>query len=145
MIVSKIEKESLLKALNFCSVSELPEALSEDSDGVWAIGIAKVKKNDGSTSYSVVKNDGTGKPVIYVDYGRPAIIVSIEEIYPSSYLNQDNLPSIRSKKDISRYLSEHGEDKKIIEDKMDSKDDNDKEYVKSLVYKHAINDLLIRF
>ena len=142
MQASEIEKNSLVLSLNACAVAELPSLLDDNEDRVWVMGIAKVTKCDNSKSYVVVENDGRGNPFITRDYGSSASIVSIDGVFPTRYLEQEDMPSIRSQKDIIRYLTVKGEDKAMLEAKMSSKDKKDKEDLKAMVYRYSIADLL---
>lgn len=142
MNISDLEKESMVKAMNACYVSELPEPLSKDEERIWVKGLAKVTKCDNSVSYVVVENDGNNKPFVTRDFGGTATIVRIDDIYPTMFLGNDDMPSVRSQKDIVRYLVIHGEDKDQITALMESKSKKDKENIKSMVYRYAIKDML---
>ena len=78
----------------------------------------------------------------------------IEEIYPTVYLTDEDMPNVSTKQGIITFLKNHGEDaeqiKALLSDKVGSAKKSekfmnaDKEKVKSLVIKYAIEELLYK-
>ena len=154
MVVTESEKRSMIAALNDCRLSELPEALGKDDNRIWARAIAKVKKCDTSVSYALVQYHYEDGYMIMKDEGNSSTIVKIEEIYPTVYLTDEDMPNVSTKQGIVTFLKNHGEDaeqiKALLSDKVGSAKKSekvmnaDKEKVKSLVIKYAIEELLYK-
>ena len=155
VMISKKELDSLVAALNYCGLSALPEPYVEDSDRIWVSGIVKVRKSNGTMAYCVADNReyGSGRVHICKSFGGMARIVSIEGIYPASYLEGTDIPVLRTVNSMVSYLSSHGEDGKAASALLASTDANgekksdevlhsDKERVRMLIARCAIRDLL---
>lgn len=102
------ERQSLDDSLNELMKSELPEEL-KPGDRHWLLGVAKVRKCDGSTNYCVVCNDGHGRPRVMKDFGHTARIVGVEKIHPTHFLSEGAIPNFKKPSAISQLLSAHGE------------------------------------
>lgn len=89
-------EQSLIDALAYCSVRELPP--EDDKQNVYIGAIALVTKRDGSKSYCVLQKDKNCNDKIIKDFGSISPIVSIEKIYPYLYLNSNFVPKFDSKK-----------------------------------------------
>lgn len=145
--MTTIETQSLYDALNTCMVSELPEPLKGDESTIWVKGIVKVKKNDLSTNWAIVRNDGYGNPKIIQDFGRPAIIVEIGEVHPTQWMSGEDMPVLRSKTDMTSYLVMHGEDKdkikEILSDKNKTKEEIEKCHkdIMAMIINYAEEDI----
>lgn len=131
-----LEKETLTAVLQFTGCTELPASLKEGD--IYVRAIAKVKKANNHETMCVIVNDGTGKPIIKKDFGSISMIKEIVEIYPLSVLESDSIPDFRKKKDIVSFLVRLGETESHVEKLASSKEDEDKEALKALVYKHCI-------
>lgn len=110
---SKKERESLISALSYFRVP----SLNKEWDGkkIWLKAIVKVAKCDNSKNYAIADNDGRNNPHIVKDYGNCARIVSVGEIYPIYYLDDNRKPDLRNKADITDFLVRSGYDKSDIE------------------------------
>lgn len=131
-----LEKETLTAVLQFTGCTELPAALKEGD--IYVRAIAKVKKANNHETMCVIVNDGTGNPIIKKDFGSISMIKEIVEIYPLSVLESDSIPYFRKKKDIVNFLVNLGETESDVERLASSKEEEDKDALKSLVYKHCI-------
>ena len=131
-----LEKETLTAVLQFTGCTELPSALKEGD--IYVRAIAKVKKANNHETMCVIVNDGEGNPIIKKDFGSISMIKEIVEIYPLSVLESDSIPDFRKKKDIVSFLVRLGETESHVEKLASSKEDEDKEALKALVYKHCI-------
>ena len=131
-----LEKETLTAVLQFTGCTELPAALKEGD--IYVRAIAKVKKANNHETMCVIVNDGTGNPIIKKDFGSISMIKEIVEIYPLSVLESDSIPDFRKKKDIVSFLVRLGETESHVEKLASSKEEEDKDALKALVYKHCI-------
>lgn len=139
---------SLSDALSIARVPELPEELKNNENN-WIKAIVLVRKCNLNVNYALAINDGYGNPVITNDFGSPAKIVRVEKIYPYYFLTSGNIPDLRSKVEIIRYLSNYGYSEEEItqllstknsdgKDKTDEEKKNDREQVKKFVNRVAI-------
>ena len=95
--MADIKKESLLAALQYCSLRTLPDV--EDGENVWVQALALVAKRDGTTSYALVQKDGdecTNR--VIKDFGSISMIVDILEFYPTMYLFPEYVPEFDNNK-----------------------------------------------
>lgn len=106
------DKNSLMDALQYCSLRSLPEV--EDGESVWVQALAKVAKRDGTFSYVLVEKDcSDGSNKIIKDFGSISIIVKFVEFYPITYLLPEFVPEFDNNRKEPRenYLRKHrGED-----------------------------------
>lgn len=147
MVEITMLEDSLREAMNICMVSELPDPLAEDEIRIWVRGLAKVRKCDNSENWVVVKNDGSGKPHILQDVGgHMASIIKIMEVHPTTWLDQNMIPTIKRKSDAVRYLSNHGFDSDMVKalllekGKLEKQIEEDKAKVMGMVIKCALDD-----
>ena len=103
-MISKTE-QSLIDALSYCGLRELPE--KDDKESVWIYALAKVQKADGSISYVLMTKDSDANDKIKKDFGNVAIIRKILEVYPYAYLKQGYMPKFKTqgKEERVKYLS----------------------------------------
>lgn len=91
----KTDNQSLMDALQYCSLRSLPEV--EDGESVWVQALAKVAKRDGTFSYVLVeKNSKDGSNKIIKDFGSVSIIADFLEFYPITYLLPEFVPEFDS-------------------------------------------------
>ena len=105
-------EETLIDALSYCSLRELPSP--ENGVDVWIRAIAKVAKNDGTFAYVYMeKNTETLENKIKKDFGTIGAIVKVLECYPFSYLDSKYMPIFKnnSKEERISYLSRVRRDK----------------------------------
>jgi hypothetical protein len=100
-----ILRESLIDALSWASLRELPE--KDNGENIWIRALALVSKRDGSKSYVALVKGKNGEDRIIRDFGSVSMIVKIEEIYAFEYLDSSYLPTFDSKKkeDKIKWLS----------------------------------------
>lgn len=144
---SKNEQISLMECMSLSRMTELPKEW--DGKRIWLKAIVKVSKCDNSKNYALAENDGRNKPYILRDFGNCARIVSIDNIYPTYYLVENQKPDLRNKNDIITYLSNAGYVKENVEfllgnvdsngvDKTEEQKKSDKETVKMWVNEVSI-------
>lgn len=102
--MSNRSNESLIDALSYCSLRDLPEV--EDGENVWIRAIAKVLKADGQTYYAYVEKDDNLQNRIVKDFGPISALVKVVEYYPFSYLKPAFMPKFKGK-------SKEGKDERI--------------------------------
>lgn len=95
-MIKNIKDETLVEALSFCGVRELPEELKGKE--VWIKAIGLVLKVDGSQSYVYLERGELGASCVKKDFGTLSPIAKIEKIYPYLYLSEDEVPKF-SKED----------------------------------------------
>lgn len=91
-----ILRESLIEALQYCSVRELPKEDTGEHVYIKAIGLAA--KRDGTRGYVSIVKDIDGNDEIEKDFGTTATIVKIEKVYPVVYLDGSYMPNFGSKR-----------------------------------------------
>ena len=105
----KKEKESLIDALAYCSLRDIPAA--DDGSGYWLEALAKVAKRDGTKSFVyAVRNADTLDIEIKVDFGTISGIAFVEEYYPYEFLRDEFLPKFANKEERVKYLSKGDEE-----------------------------------
>ena len=100
-MVKDIKNESLIKALSYFLLKDLPDV--DNGENIWIKSLALVRKCDGSESYVyVVKDSETLQNRIAKDFGGVARISEIIEFYPFSYLKSGYVPNFNGKKKEER-------------------------------------------
>lgn len=99
-MAKNIERESLVSALAYCSLRDLPEI--DNGEEVWIYAVAKVEKADGSTSYALVEKDDNGEDRILKDFGAISAIRSVVSYHPYVFLKPAYLPKFKSEKKEER-------------------------------------------
>jgi hypothetical protein len=90
-------EESLIDALSYFSLRDLPEPW--DKENIWIKAIAKVVLADGCECYVYVERTPQNEPRIKRVFGGTSSIVKILEYYPFSYLKAEYMPIFEDKKD----------------------------------------------
>lgn len=105
--MGKKTEESLIDALSYCDLRDLPEI--EDGENVWIRAIAKIVKSDGIEYYAYVEKDDNLNNRIIKDFGSMSSIVKVVAYYPFSYLKADFMPEFKTKKKEERiaYLTRY--------------------------------------
>lgn len=89
-------RASLIKALSYCSLRELPDA--DNGEDVWIKALALVTKTDGGNCYvAIEKEPKTLKNRVKKDFGGTGAIVEYNEFYPYLYLSQEYMPKFHDK------------------------------------------------
>lgn len=109
-MAKNIERESLVSALAYCSLRDLPEI--DNGEEVWIYAVAKVEKSDGSTSYALVEKDDNGANRFLKDFGSISSIRSVVSYHPYVFLKPVYLPKFKSEKKEERveYLNKNFSD-----------------------------------
>lgn len=116
----KKEQESLIDALAYCSLRDIPAA--DDGSGYWLEALAKVAKRDGTKSYVyAVRNAETLETEIKVDFGSISGIAFVEEYYPFEFLRNEFMPTFANKDDRVKYLAQGAADAEKRYSKMSVK------------------------
>jgi hypothetical protein len=96
-----IKEESKLKALAYCGLREIPE--KDNGTDFWLRALALVKKNDGTENYVYAERDlNTLEPRLIKDFGAVAMIHTVVEYYPYSYLKEQYMPKFKTQKKEER-------------------------------------------
>lgn len=132
-----LEKGCEAEVLSYAKCTELPAPLKEGQ--IYVRAIAKVRKSNNCESYCIVTNNGTGKPRIKKNFGVMMPIVKVLEIYPLSVLDSGVLPDMRKKKELVAFLVQNGVRQTLAENLVNSKEDSDKEKLRSLIINIAVN------
>lgn len=108
-----IKDTSLIDALTYCSLRELPE--EDTKEYQWLKAVALVQKRDGSQSYVLIEKDKDMKDRIVKDFGHISSILKVLNIYPYEYLDADKTPKFKTLKkeeriDWLKLNGEHGVD-----------------------------------
>ena len=114
-MAKNIKDETLVDALSFCGVKELPEELKGKE--VWVKAIALVTKRDGGQSYVAVERGTDGDKKIVRDFGSLSTVAKIEKMYPYMYLSETDVPKFAkdAKDDKIAWLMERGYKKEDLE------------------------------
>lgn len=99
-MTANIKDKSLLDALTYCSLRELPE--EDTKEYQWLKAIALVQKRDGSQSYVLMEKDKDNKERIVKDFGHISSILKVLNIYPYSFLTANYLPKFKTLKKEER-------------------------------------------
>lgn len=104
-MAKNIKNESLIAALSYFLLKDLPE--KDNGENIWIKALALVKKCDGSESYVyVVKDYKTLENNISKDFGTSCQIAEVIEYHPFSYLKSGYVPTFKrtKKEDRIKYL-----------------------------------------
>lgn len=94
-------RESLIKALSYCSLRELPEM--DSGEDIWIKALAIVEKSTGEECLvSLSKDPYTLKNKVSRDFGSTGAIVKYISIHPYLYLSDNFMPKFRDKNKDSR-------------------------------------------
>ena len=93
---SNISRKSLIDALSWASLRELPK--KDNGENIWIRALALVSKRDGSKSYVALVKGKNGEDRMVKDFGSVSQVVSFDEIYAYEYLDSSYIPSFESKK-----------------------------------------------
>ena len=99
-MAKNIERESLVSALAYCSLRDLPEI--DKGEEVWIYAVAKVEKSDGSSSYVLVEKDDNGENRFLKDFGSISSIRKIVSYHPYVFLKAAYLPKFKTEKKEER-------------------------------------------
>jgi hypothetical protein len=114
--------ETLIDAMSYCSLRELPEV--DNGTDLWIRALAKVAKSDGSFSYVyVIKDPDTLDNKVKKDFGTVSAIIKYLEYYPFYYLDARLMPTFdgNTKAERIEYLN-----------KLDPSADHSKKTLKEL-------------
>jgi hypothetical protein len=92
------------KAIEEAGLTAMPELLTKDKKIIWLKAIVLVKKINGITNYALADSDGGPDIYLKKDFGRPAAILEIAEIYPYEFFESRYLPKFYKDSDIINYL-----------------------------------------
>lgn len=98
--MDKVLRKSLLDALSWASLKDLPEKWDGENIYILALGLAA--KMDGSKSYVALKKDEKGNDKVVKDFGSVSIISRIDAVYPYLYLDGSFIPSFGGQKKEDR-------------------------------------------
>lgn len=93
--MEKLKKESLVKAMSFCGLREVPEEW--DMENIYLRALALVSKTDGSESYVLVEKDERGEDRMVKDFGTISAIHETISIHPFFFLDTRWIPEFKAK------------------------------------------------
>lgn len=94
-------RASLIKALSYCSLRELPS--KENGEDVWIKALALVTKTDGCDYFIAIEKDPkTLSNRVKKDFGETGSIAEYKGIYPYLYLSSEYMPKFHDKTKDSR-------------------------------------------
>lgn len=93
--MEKLNKESLVKALSFCGLREVPEEW--DKENIYLRALALVSKIDGSESYVLVEKDAHGNDRMIKDFGTVCAINAVISVHPFFFLESRWIPEFKTK------------------------------------------------
>lgn len=89
-------RASLIKALSYCSLRELPEL--DSGENVWIKALALVTKTNGCDYFvDIEKDHKTLVNRVKKDFGDIGAIVEYKEFYPYLYLSSEYMPKFHDK------------------------------------------------
>ena len=89
-------RASLINALSYCSLRELPDA--DSGEDVWIKALALVTKTNGCDYFVALEKDAkTLVNRVKKDFGDTGAIVEYKEIYPYLYLSSEYMPKFHDK------------------------------------------------
>lgn len=129
-MATKKEQETLIDALSFYGLTDLPE--EDTKEHLWIKALGRVQKADGTISYVGMSRNEKLEEVVCKDFGTLGVIRKILNVHPFVYLDAAYLPKFKtkSKEERIKYLKFNG-----VKDNLDdvSLKDLDK-----MVYKQAM-------
>lgn len=93
--MSTITEKSLIDALSYCDLRELPQ--EDTKEYVWLKALALASKMDGTKSYILIDKDVDGGYKIKKDFGSVSAIKSVDKIYPFAMLDASYMPAFKTK------------------------------------------------
>lgn len=93
--MEKLKKESLIKAMSFCGLREVPEEWNKEN--IYLRALALVAKTDGSESYVLVEKDERGEDRMVKDFGTISAIHETISIHPFFFLDTRWIPEFKPK------------------------------------------------
>jgi hypothetical protein len=92
--MDKITHQSLVEALSFCALRDVPEEW--DKENVYLKALALVRKSDGSESYVLLQKDNDGNDKVVKDFGTSSIIRMTISVHPFVFLDQRWIPAFKT-------------------------------------------------
>jgi hypothetical protein len=92
--MDKITHQSLVEALSFCALRDVPEEW--DKENVYLKALALVRKSDGSESYVLLQKDSDGNDKVVKDFGTSSIIRLTLSVHPFVFLDQRWIPAFKT-------------------------------------------------
>lgn len=100
-------RASLINALSYCSLRELPEV--DSGEDVWIKALALVTKTDGRDYFIAIEKDPkTLANRVKKDFGDTGAIVVYKSIHPYLYLSSEYMPKFhdKTKEARAKYLTD---------------------------------------
>lgn len=87
--MNELTRKSMIEALSFASLAELPEVW--DCKREWKDAIALIEKYDGTEYFAIAKRSEDGEIRIVKDFGSMFAIKGVKQYYPYEfYIRQDD-------------------------------------------------------
>lgn len=94
------KEKSLLDALSFCDLRQLPE--EDKKEFIWVRALGLVEKVNGTSNYVVLRANSVTDYSIVKDFGSTAAIVRVVSVYPYEFLDSKFLPDFKGAKKEER-------------------------------------------
>jgi predicted aldo/keto reductase-like oxidoreductase len=94
-MATKKEQETLIDALSFYGLRDLPD--EDTKEHLWIRALGKVQKADGTISYVGMSRNDKLEEVISKDFGSISVIRKIIAVYPFEFLDSSYLPKFKTK------------------------------------------------
>lgn len=94
------KEKSLLDALSFCDLRQLPE--EDKKEFIWVRALGLVEKVNGTSNYVVLRANSVTDYSIVKDFGSTAAIVRVTSVYPYEFLDSKFLPDFKGAKKEER-------------------------------------------
>jgi hypothetical protein len=94
------KEKSLLDALSFCDLRQLPE--EDKKEFIWVRALGLVEKVNGTSNYVVLRANSVTDYSIIKDFGSTAAIVRVTSVYPYEFLDSKFLPDFKGAKKEER-------------------------------------------
>lgn len=105
----KYMNNGLLDALKVAGCADLPKPIDNAYKKTWIKAIVKVRKYNGTESYCLAVNDGSGETRIIRDFGSTAIIAEVVSIHPYVEAPAQNIiPHFVNDEQRVKYLHKFG-------------------------------------
>ena len=93
--MNAVQKKSLVDALSYCSLRELPQ--EDNNEFVWLRAIGLAAKSDGLSTYVLLEKNEDNEVKVIKDFGSVSTIRKITKVYPFLFLDSKYMPIFKTK------------------------------------------------
>lgn len=91
--MANVKEKSLVDALSYCSLRELPPIW--DKENIYIKALAEVFKNDGTYGYVLLRKGADCKDYVVKDFGSCAMITKTISVHPFVFLESKWMPKFK--------------------------------------------------